>query len=121
MPATASQAVALLLPRLARHMPAAARAQLLPGLLKALAADTHWNVRAELPGLLVNVLLLGADEGTPLQLGSAAQETQAPDAAAAEAACGAASAAASAAAAAAAAGAAQPGGALTPEEWHIIM
>jgi hypothetical protein len=52
----AAQAVALLLPRFARHMPAALRASLLPGWVKALAADTHWNVRAEVPQLLINLL-----------------------------------------------------------------
>jgi hypothetical protein len=51
-----TQAVALLLPRFARHMPPALRASLLPGWVKALAADTHWNVRAEVPQLLINLL-----------------------------------------------------------------
>lgn len=50
------QAVALLLSGFARHMPAALRASLIPGWVKALAADTHWHVRAEVPQLLVNLL-----------------------------------------------------------------
>jgi hypothetical protein len=50
------QAVALLLPRFARHMPPALRASVIPGWVKTLAADTHWNVRAEVPQLLVNLL-----------------------------------------------------------------
>lgn len=50
------QAVALLLSGFARHMPAALRASLIPSWVKALAADTHWHVRAEVPQLLVNLL-----------------------------------------------------------------
>lgn len=37
-------------------MPPAQRASLLPSWIKTLAADTHWNVRAEVPQLLVNLL-----------------------------------------------------------------
>ena len=54
--AACSQAVVLLLPRFARHMPAALRASLLPGWIKTLAADSHWNVRAEVPQLLISLL-----------------------------------------------------------------
>lgn len=50
------QAAVLLLPQFAQHMPAGLRASLLPGWVKALAADSHWNVRAEVPQLLVNLL-----------------------------------------------------------------
>ncbi|WIA28115.1 hypothetical protein OEZ86_010692 [Tetradesmus obliquus] len=50
------QAVALLLPRFVRHMPPSVRAMVLPGLLKTLASDTHWNVRAEVPDMLINLL-----------------------------------------------------------------
>lgn len=50
------QAVAQALPRFAAHMPGPVRAGLLPGILKALAGDSHWNVRAEVPELLVNLL-----------------------------------------------------------------
>lgn len=54
--AAAAQAVALLLPRFARHMPPALCASTVPGWVKTLAADTHWNVRAEVPQLLINLL-----------------------------------------------------------------
>ena len=37
-------------------MPPALRASVIPGWVKTLAADTHWNVRAEVPQLLVNLL-----------------------------------------------------------------
>lgn len=56
------QAVALLLPRFARHIPPSQRAALLPGLVRSLAGDSHFNVRCEVPQLLVN--LLAADSSS---------------------------------------------------------
>lgn len=63
--AVVAQAVVLLLPRFARHMPPALRASLLPGWVKTLAADTHWNVRAEVPQLLINLLTPHAKQQQP--------------------------------------------------------
>jgi len=72
------QAVVLLLPQFAQHMPASLRASLLPGWVKALAADSHWNVRAEVPQLLVNLLTprsLKLHEQHPLGPSAAARDT----------------------------------------------